>query len=582
MDYRNSARDELILLKTLMKNSTPNFAPNSDNKRIRRILFSGRTEDLNYIFDLISSGNCIALYGERRCGKTLTLEIIQDIVNNSFPIGEEEFKDRRFVSSLPHWRGQISGTNSYSIYITLGTVSTEEDVCRKFLDAARGANWIEQQSQNLHQSKSLRELLHWFQSILNEHNHQLIVLLDEIEGINDIAGNPGHLAKLIFRDRVDYSRITFICAGSYYWHDQIKNHIGNTHFTPYYLKSANKSDLQNSLLLPLKEDWRSFVIEQTGGKPLYVQSIGRILENKKRLISQDELLDEGSLAEFIRASIYREPFLGETSSNILSLLVRHPGVKEKWIVKQLQPKTQQDIKDSLLRLVNFGTIEKFPKGEYRIVGSFIERCGTAICDDLAKTSSNVGSKLPKKLIWVAFAIVFGLAAFFLYDYLYPPTNSKAFRLSEGILTMEVPESVESGEAGKFTLCLKNTSKRTIKSFVMQIESDSVSYTNARAEVSQASQVARNNSFTFQDVSENVTACSEVSYQVYTRKDTTQIIASSVKVNSSSFTFQMERRMFPLRRWQPILIGVLTILSTAFGPMQVLLSAFNSLSSSSKS
>lgn len=74
------------------------FAPN--NNEASKLLFTGRTKDLEKIFNFILSGNCVALYGERKSGKTLTLKIIQAIINGDIKSYENSLVDHTLYNAL--------------------------------------------------------------------------------------------------------------------------------------------------------------------------------------------------------------------------------------------------------------------------------------------------------------------------------------------------------------------------------------------------------------------------------------------------------------------------------------------------
>ena len=108
------------------------FAPN--NNEASKKLFTGRTKAINQIINYILSGNCVALFAERRGGKTLTLHILEDIINGSILAYKEEIIDQTFYKALPKWQNNLASFKA--LHISLHGTRKESDLVDKFTQEA--------------------------------------------------------------------------------------------------------------------------------------------------------------------------------------------------------------------------------------------------------------------------------------------------------------------------------------------------------------------------------------------------------------------------------------------------------------
>ena len=92
-------------------------------------------KDLEQIFRHIFTGACVGLYGERRSGKTLTLEMIQAIINGDIADYENDLIDGTLRATLPRWKKQF--VSYRAVYVSLQATRTEEELVGRFLDESQ-------------------------------------------------------------------------------------------------------------------------------------------------------------------------------------------------------------------------------------------------------------------------------------------------------------------------------------------------------------------------------------------------------------------------------------------------------------
>lgn len=408
------------------------FAPN--NNQASKVLFTGRTQNLREIFQCVSSGICVGLYGERKCGKTLTLEILDEIINGDIEGYQDALVDETLRQALESFRVQLSDFSS--IYVTLHGLRTEVEL----------VNQIATESHNLNISSvpestmRLGGLLDGLQQTMAENGSKLVILLDEMEILQEFEdGDP--IAEL-FCDRKRFKDILFVHAGSYHWRDYVSS-PGSlfTHLESQYLGSIDENDLKTFLLNAVPDDDRkNFVFEMSGGKPLYAQYIGRAVYDEEAKLSESDLLGHQSLCSQIEYNIFEETRLDDSAKKILATLAYHRNASQGWLSKSLKL-GKGETRNTLRKLVNFGTVLE-ESGKYRIVGQFIERYGREVCDDPTRKDFELPAKTwPARVIpvlrWVGALMMIGLAVG-IYNYTHPGSELANYNFSKGTLTIDAP------------------------------------------------------------------------------------------------------------------------------------------------
>lgn len=71
-------------------------------------LFCGRTNDLTQLLNALAQGQSVALFGERRIGKTLLLFLLRDIINGDGAHYEQDLLDATLRAGLAALRGKLT------------------------------------------------------------------------------------------------------------------------------------------------------------------------------------------------------------------------------------------------------------------------------------------------------------------------------------------------------------------------------------------------------------------------------------------------------------------------------------------
>ena len=533
------------------------------------------------MIDGILSGNCIALYGERRIGKSLCLEmiknIINDCINNQGKLDETDFKliDQNFIGHLPTWKAKL--VNYKALYISLMGNRTERSLSRKILDDIQEqlnfvlpdsflsemnlrlplstSDQTEPEANLLHLSgfgSHLDFILDKFQSIFKDNNEKLVILLDEME-ILEIFENGDTIAELLC-DRSRYSNIIFIHAGSHDWHKNVST-PGSlfTHLEPYYLREIDKDDTIRFLLSPLPDiRAREFIYSISGGKPLLIQYIGRDwlskfegkLNDFETQFIIDSLLENESLKARISQSIYEERRIDEQSKRVLAALAYHRGAKSSWLASKL--KINLKALDLILsKLICFGTIINFRHG-YSIKGELIEFYGREVCGDPTEENylappENLWIKVFPRLRWAGAVMAFisiGLS----HIYCNPEQINYSIDLPNLKISLVHPKSLETSERGEIILSLENIKSNFIKEIDLFFNSQEIRY---------AMQGSDDNSFNTNLISiDEIKPYQAITYPVsyVVLPGNNSILTSKIIYEGNEYPFNISRRKFPIKQY----------------------------------
>ena len=563
-----------------MSNREPIFSPNIHE--VSKNYFTGRTDDLMKIFELIGQGRCIGLYGERRSGKTLVLNITQEIINGNIEARKDKLIDKRLCNSLAALRQKLSNVAYKAIYVTLHGSRTEEELINKFIDGiyeAKITSWLNcsnQELENFRQQSGngkLSEFLAYLQNKLSINNSsKLVVLMDEMELLGEHE-NSDSIAE-IFCDENTYNQLIFVHTGSYLWRERVSRNRGLlfptskgslfTHLAPHFLSSIDETDLKNYLLEPLQREYmKSLVSQMSGNKPLYAQFIGQALyELGNASISKDELegelLEDDDITGQIEQNIYMEARLSDISKDILALLSYHPNVDRAWIKQRLDLGNRETIK-SLRLLKQFGTVQELQVKTtqiYCINGEFIERYGQEICDDPAKPPKSLQEKLYQSLPWVMM-VGFLLAAFVLYQFSYPSFERESINFDKSKVIIEViaPKTLEVQEEGK--LALRITSSSSMDALEIQLISEDIDYSTDK-EMEDGNLIIRN-------IKPNSPTTRNINYSVLPNSNKT--LFTQITILDEQQSFEIPRRPFPTQKYAQWVALVISIFGVAL-PEQI--------------
>jgi hypothetical protein len=520
------------------------FSPN--NPKASKYLFTGRTKDLKKIINFIQSENCVGVFGERKSGKTLTLEILDAIISGEIEKFEDKLIDEKLAETIPEWKHQFADYKS--IFISLFGTRNEEELVNEFVNNIkdRFPTFLEQaDNQRNGYTIRLNDLLNKIHKIFSKNNQKLVILLDEMEILEDYQNDDGIAIAEMFCNRNKYPSFIFVHAGSYQWKERALS-PGSlfTHLEPLYLQSIDTNDMINFLLKPLRtKDKKQFVAEMSGSKPLYVQYIGKAIYEADRKISIDELSKNESLCGQIKQNIFEERRLDSGSKQILAALAHHPNVTGSWIAKKLSL-NEKEAKRKLKTLERFGTASK-SLNKYQIVGKFIEIYGKESSDDPCHKDFGLPPKTIKErlipIIRWAVMFVFLILALILYRYTHPSYVLKIFNFPELKVEIECPRSLESEENGELKVSVSNMCNKSINSLTLLFNSTDIRYNKDGR-----------NTIELRNIDPNHTVHTKIHYHVHSgdsKNLKSDISISELKSLSSSF--EINRRALPLKSYNPI-------------------------------
>lgn len=510
------------------------FAPN--NNEASKLLFTGRTKDLEKIFNFILSGNCVALYGERKSGKTLTLKIIQAIINGDIKSYENSLVDQTLYNALRKWQYQFFGYKA--IYISLEGLRNEQELINEIVYEIQKVKPL--QFSNNNDKDRLYSILDKIQTTFSSSNQKIIVLLDEMEILGKFVESEA-IAEL-FCNQINYSRIIFVHTGSYLWKQKVSS-PGSifTHLAEYYLKSIDESDMKNFLLQPLSDKDKLKVAELSGGKPLYTQCIAKIVDESDTFPTENRLLQNVNISYQIEINIYQENNLDDNSKKVLAAISHNVESTEKELATKLKLNIIET-KKILTNFVNFGTVSE-SKGKYKIVGKLIEKYGKEKCDDpcrkdYLKPPISHKDKISLILPWILMIVMIFLGTWS-YSYTNPSTESKNMDFSHGSIILNIPRSVEIDERGIVIVSVTNTGTTPINSLKLLFYSSDIQY-----------EKEEKNSITFSDIEPGDTINRAINYWVRSGNDNileTKVIISGTK---KSIFFNSNLRKLQLKKYQP--------------------------------
>lgn len=524
---------------------TANFSPN--NNEASKILFTGRTEDVSMIFEhLLKGGKCLAIYGERRIGKTLTLEIIELIINGGIDLLTEKLIDIRFKTEIQVWKSQYNNFDKYKVfYLSLQGISSSAELAQMFLKKSKNIGLLNNLSVDIPTSTQLISILDELQLQLCQNKIKLVVLIDEMENLEEFKDEKGNSISgtiaALFCNRIDYSSIIFVHTGSYLWQERVSIPGSNfTHLAIHYLTSVNLKDLRDFLLQDiLPEAKKDSIIRISGGKPLCVQWLGEI-HKKGNSIDIKDLLKDHNLETYIEKSVYEEKNLDFQSKNILIAIAHHPNISSKWLSKKLQI-DHTIVGKKLYRLASFGTIKQ-EGNKYKIIGELIEKYGKDNCLDI--TQKDVRKKLLSMGRYGLGGMIIALTGGYLH-YTNPSTKVESFSWNNKVISLTVPSSLEVDEQGKLSVKIENNTNAKIKSLKIYFQSKYIEYVKNK----------KNNYIKIADIEEG-SIFEEVEYKVI--ENTSNYLESKViieELSKKEFEYKIALRPYPLKKYVNFLIAI---------------------------
>lgn len=458
-----------------------------DSPEYKRLI-CGRTDDIARLLDHVHQGRSIALFGERRIGKSSLLYVIRDIINNQIDSYKDSLIDLSLKNAIPSFSSKVS--NHKAIYLDLQALNrSDSESFMQFVNAKLKNNNLLDESSNSNDSLTLT-FSDLFINVNNQLNNdkRLIVLIDEVEVLLEL-----NESKQIFRNLRSViqscSRICFIITGADYWHKEIKDKTSPivNNVQTFYLKSAARFSVENYLIKEPLENYLTgidinqvtkTVIEWTECKPWYVQAVcqtvveihteyGQLQNNWQALaIKRVEDSVETTLNRF-----YSSDNPDNISPKILVLLANKPNSTVKQIARMLGS-SEKKIWGKIDDLESLDKVRK-QGSEYRIVGSIIEKWGQKTKD--ITFVKNRRTQLINVLPKFAFAIVFLVLSAITYFYANPPLRTFNCKFNGGELFVQMPSLLEESESGTAKILIQNISKAKLSSLSATFNPKNIEY-----------------------------------------------------------------------------------------------------------
>lgn len=527
-----------------------------DTSDFKRTL-CGRTNDIAKLLNYIDQGVSIALFGERRIGKTSLLYMIRDIINGDIDTYRDRLLDESLISSLDIFRNKTSQRRAIFISLHELPEPTPNDLVQLLGTTLKKEKLIK--NSNL---ASLPELLAKLGAQLQK-GEKIIFLIDETETLLETEKCRQLLRNL--RSAIQtYPQFCFVFAGAENWHNQFKDRtsplVNNVRL--FYLKAAERFSIEEYLVRrPLAqvitedkvlESVVSIVGEWTAYKPWFVQSVcSSLIEvtNPNGTLPQDW---KSSTLQRVKEStgptlsaFYTGANIDPFSRKILALLANKPRLTITELSRMLDRSTKS-IRDKINDLEALDKVRK-EGNQYRIVGTLLESWGQQTQDI---PSIN---RWPRYLKWGA-AILLCILALFAFFYTHPKTVAFTFDFPDGTIQVQMPASLEAEETGSAVISVQNTSASDIYSMTVSLSSVTVDYEQNGT-----------NRVTYNSISYGETKYWRPTYA--TRKPLTNVAFSSeVTIGydpvgySNTHQFDLNRRIVPIKRYWSLISLLLVAIS----------------------
>ena len=558
-------------------------------------LLSGRTDDLAQILDHIALGHSVALFGERRIGKTSLLFLLRDIINGHIDQYTSNLIDLTLKNAINELKAKVS-PNCTAVYVSLQNVSQPEQAvfanelhqafCNEgLLHVSLGQDHL-LSAQLVSTPPNTTTIMSVFRTLnITPGGRRFVILIDEMEGLQDFVDGK-QIARNLRSIIQSSPRICMILAGAEEWHNQIKDKtsplVRNVH--TFYLKAPSHFPVEAYLVEGLlrehlppsyeNSDMIHTIMIWTASKACYVQatcgSIVELYTGKGQIPADWKSTVEDAVFEKTRP-ILRDFYIGNNldplTKNILALLANKPGL----IVKQIAVHLGYSVKVISDKMSDLVSLDKVIKqgAEYRIVGTLIEAWGKHNQD-----IPTVQSSWSQRLKWIA-AAVFIIAALLVYSYTHPNVQTFSFTVPDGIVSIQMPSSLEQDEAGTALVSVQNTSAHTITAIHVFLSSSTIDY-----------QQGGTNELTVQGLASGEKKFMKPTYTVNTVGNSGSLTSQVLIIENTltltrtvTRTFSLPTRLIPLQKyWLPVssLLAVLGVFINAKDLRQLLAGLFTLL------
>jgi len=530
-------------------------------------LITGRTDDVVTFLDHIAQGHSIALFGERRIGKSSLLFLIRDIITGQVEHYRTNLVDLTLKSALDTLKASVP-SQSKAIHLNLQNVSKwEQEALARMIHTAlcdqgllpaqwSGGNQLLLPAAPSAIPATIPEVFQALQATPG--NGRIVILFDEMESLQDFPDGE-QIARNLRSTIESCPRICMVFAGAEGWYNRIKEKtsplVHNVH--TYYLKAPSRfpvetylvKDLLSPSLPPLYESSNMIrtVMIWTQSKAFYVQAVcetiveryggrGQVPDNWQEEVKESVFESRGPVLR----DFYAGHNLDALTKSILALLANSPGLTVKQIAQQLGYPAKV-IGERVSDLVSLDKVSK-QGAEYRIVGTLIEAWGK---QNLEKPS--VKSPWPQRIRWAAAIMLIALAVG-VYIYTHPGLQTFVFLMPGGTVTIQMPASLEQGETGNAVVSVQNTSAQKAAAVHIFLSSPGIDY-----------QLGGTNQLTFDGLAAGEKRTVQPTYTVGgidappSGTLTSQVLITQEHAAITvSRTFTLTRRVLPLRQvWIPV-------------------------------
>ena len=541
---------------------TTSTVDSSDYKQ----LITGRTDDIAAFLDHIAQGHSMALFGERRIGKTSLLFLIRDIITGQVEHYHPNLVDLTLKSALDTLKAKVP-SQAKAIHLNLLPVSKYEQetlartihsaLCDQGLLPAPPSGGNQLLLPSVPTAATPTTIPEVFQKLQAAPGAgRFVILFDEMECLQDFPDGE-QIARNLRWAIESCPRICMVFAGAEGWYRQIKEKtsplVHNVH--AYYLKTPSRFPVETYLVrdllspaLPPQYESSAMVrtvMDWTQSKAFYVQAVcetiteryggrGQVPDDWQEAVKESVFESRGPVLR----DFYAGHNLDALTRSILALLANRPGLTVKQIAERLGYPAKV-IGEKISDLVSLAKVSKQGTEEYRIVGTLIEAWGKQHLE-----MPSVKSPWPQRLRWAAALVLIALAVG-VYAYTHPELQSVAFPMPGGTVTIQMPASLEQGESGNAVVSVQNTSAQTAAAIHIFLSSPGIDY-----------QLGGTNQLTFDGLVAGEKRTVQPTYTVVGTN--TSVLTSQVLITQDhttiavTRTFSITRRVLPLRQiWIPL-------------------------------
>ena len=460
------------------------YTISTSNKPIYKRLICGRLPDVTVLLDHLSSGHTVALFGERRIGKTSILFLIQDIITADIKKYASQLLDRDLSQSLPSLVSKLSGATC--IYVDCSPIESDRrglvSVLQRRLEL-QVAGMRLRVGPHHRNPGSLIEVFEALQVRLRA-GQRFIFLLDEVDKLlafkrsRDIFESLRAVVQSV-------PQIMFILAGAELWHKEIKERssplINNVE--SFHVRAAEELAIRNYLVVaPLRAYLHSTpdfervvdtVMRWSGAKPWYVQATCKALVHiavAGGLPDDWEPVVEKAATVSVKPTLrafYQGRNIEAVPRKLLALLANKPNQTVKDLAQRLGI-SEKLVAAEMDDLTDLDKVRRTDE-RYRITGTLVERWGESFLEMPDRV------RPPNRRIKWAAAAGLVISALVIYFYTHPPLETFFYAFPAGMVAVQMPSSLESHESGTAIVTVQNTSNAPVKMLSLSLMSDDITY-----------------------------------------------------------------------------------------------------------